>query len=199
MSIEDNKALTQPFVSGVVNGRNLEHGRRSSLLWILGLVAVLVIGAVVGWLVLADDGTEPTVDAEIEQEITALIDGWRTAWNTADGQGALDLFAANGRFVAGATDMDGWSGEELSSGIERWGGTYSSVRIGSPLIIERPNSYQVVQKMQPHEGYGREYFELYNIVEENGSLKIRYAEGLQPLGWFQVAEGFPYQPVDAGE
>ena len=55
----------------------------------------------------SDDGaTETTVSAEnivsaeTEQEINALIDDWYTAWNTAEGQLALDLFAVDGRYVS---------------------------------------------------------------------------------------------------
>jgi paraquat-inducible protein B len=59
--------------------------RRSSLLWILALVAALAIGLVVGWLAFDGEGTETTVSAETEQEINALIDDWLTAWNTGDG------------------------------------------------------------------------------------------------------------------
>lgn len=34
-----------------------------------------------------------------------------------------------------------------------------------------------------------------NIVDEDGSLKFRYAEGWQSLGWYQLADNLPPQPV----
>ncbi len=155
---------------------------------------------VVGWLVFGGEEAEATVDAEIEQQINALIDDWLTAWNTADGQLGMDSFATDSRYVSGVSGFGGWSGEEIRAGIERWGGsTYSSEKRGDPLIIERPDSYLVVQKWSPFEGYGRDYFSLFNIVDENGSLKFRYVEDWYGMGWFQLADNLPPQPVDAGD
>jgi hypothetical protein len=177
--------------------------RRSSLLWILTLVAALAIGVFVGWLAFDGEETETTVSAETEQEINALIDNWLTAWGTADGQLALDLFAVDGRYVSlvpDRTDLEGWSGEEISAGIDRHGGpgSYSPVRIGSPTIIERPNSYLVAARMQLNT-YGWEYFDMFNIVEEDASLKIRFVGPFYTLGLFQLAERMPPLPVtDSG-
>jgi hypothetical protein len=175
-------------------------GRRSSLLWILALVAALAIGVVVGWLAFDGEGTETTVSAETEQEINALIDDWLTAWNTGDGQLALDLFAVDGRYVSlyhRITDFDGWSGEEISAGVERKGGpgAYDSVRVGSPSIIERPYGYLVAARIRLHT---REVFEMFNIVEEDGSLKIRYVGFWYPLGLIQLAEGMLPKPISEG-
>ena len=154
----------------------------------------------------SDDGaTETTVSAEnivsaeTEQEINALIDDWYTAWNTADGQLALDLFAVDGRYVSLHREMDlgGWSGEELSAGVDRYGGAgaYDLARVGSPSIIERPDSYFVVARIQLSD-HGRHQFETFNIVEEDGSLKIRFHGPVYPLGLMQLAEGMPPQIVN---
>ena len=198
MTVEGGEGVAMSTETPTRPTETTAPGRKPPLLWILALIAALVIGVVVGWLVLGDDGTEPTVDAEIEQEIAALIDDWYTAWNTGDGQLAVSLFTTDGRFVYYDTQLEGLSGEKLKAHIERMGGpaSYSAVRIGSPLIIEWPNAYHVVQKWQPREGYSREYFELLNIVDEGGSLRFRYVEDWATLGWFQLAEGLPYRPVN---
>jgi hypothetical protein len=170
---------------------------------VLALVAALAIGVVVGWLAFDGEGTESTVSAETEQEINALIDDWLTAWRTGDGQLALDLFAVDGRFVSlhpSRTDLEGWSGEEISAGIDRRGGpgSHGSVRVGSLTIIERPNSYLVASRFQL-DTYGSEDFEMFNIVEEDGSLKIRFVGPFYTLGLFQLAEGMPPLPVADSE
>ena len=174
-------------------------GSRSSLLWILALVAALAIGVVVGWLAIDGEGTESTVDAETEQEINALIDDWFTAWNTGDGDLAQGLFAVDGRYVSlitATTDFDGWSRVEIGAGVVRKGGpgAYNSARVGDPVIIERPNAYHVAARIRM-QTYDREYFSMFNIVEEDGSLKIRHVEPSYTLGLFQLAEGLPPQPV----
>jgi hypothetical protein len=178
--------------------RTIEQVTRSNRWLILTVVVLFAALAALGAWVLVDNlvGDESAVDAETEQQINALIDDYFTAWNTGDGQLLLDSFTADGRYVAGHTSgFDGWSGEEIKAGIERRGGPQFGLTKIDTLIIERPDSYHVVLKYRLHEDYDREYFELFNIVDENGSLKFRYIEGLQPLGWFQVAEGLPYQPV----
>ena len=63
------------------------------------------------------------VPAEIEQEITDLIDAWLAAWNDSDGQAAVDLFTDDGRFVSwrtapGVEALDGLSGEVLKDQID---------------------------------------------------------------------------------
>lgn len=171
-------------------------GRRSPWLWILAVVAALAIGVVVGWLVLGGDSSESTVDAGVEQRITALIDDWFASWHNADGELALSLFSHDGRYVGLYTDGDGWSGDELIAGVERWGSSWTDpVRSGKPLIIERSNSYHVVQRWRQTFEENREYVDLFNIVDVDGAMKIRYAEGWQSLGWSQAAEGLPYRPV----
>lgn len=174
-----------------------EHGaRRFRLLWPIPLFVALVIGLVGGWLVFGGDGVESTVDADVEQEITALIDDFYLAWHNADGELALSLFTGDGRYVGIWSDMDGWSGEELVAGVERWGGTFTDpVRSGKPLIIDRSDAYHVVQIWQQTFEEHNARFDLFNIVEVDGSLKIRYTEGWQPMGWSQAAEGLPFRPV----
>ncbi len=146
----------------------------------------------------SDSGSE--VPAEVEQEINALIDDWLTAWNTGDGQLALGLFAVNGRYASALNTymdyFDGWSTEEIAAGVTRHGGSggYGYVRVGSPSIIERPNGYHVAARIQKG-GYEQQTFEMFNFVEEDGSLKIRHVEPWYPLGLMQLAEGLQPQAV----
>lgn len=72
----------------------------------------------------------------------------------------MGLFTTDGRYVYYDSQLEGLSGEALASHIERKGGTYTSVRAGNPLIIERLNAYYVAQKRQPQAAGSREYFEL---------------------------------------
>jgi hypothetical protein len=170
--------------------------RRSPLLWILGLIVALAVGVVVGWLVFGGEGTESTVDAAIEQEINALIDDWLTARNTADGDLALSLFTADGRYVGRNPGLDGFSGEDLKAGIERFGaGGIAAEMVASPQIIERGDSYHAAVKVRPFE-FGKDYFLLFNIGQESGTLKIRYTNDWMALGWFRLADDLPYQPIN---
>ena len=41
--------------------------------------------------------------------------------------------------------------------------------------------------------------ELYNIVDEDGTLKFRYIEGWSELGWYRLTEDQPYQGSFGGE
>ena len=169
--------------------------RRAPLLWILGVVAALAIGVIAGWLLLSGQGTESTVDAAIEQEINALIDDWLTARNTADGELAQSLFTADGQYVGRNPGLDGWSGEDLKAGIERFGGGIAAERVASPQIIERGDSYYVAAKIRPFE-FSEEVFLLFNIGDESGTLKIRHTNDWQALGWFRLADDLPYQPIN---
>ena len=106
-------------------------GRRYGWLWIVvALIAGLLAGAAIAWWVV-DDG-EPSdvaeVSADVEEEIAGLVDSWRAVWREGDGDAALALFTADGRYVGEFTDerqdgqgeyLEGWSGEELRAGIER--------------------------------------------------------------------------------
>lgn len=179
----------------------MPHKAQALLVPVSALIVGAVIAGVTVFLIAGGRGAESTVSAETDQQITRLIDDWFTAWNTADGQAAANLFAVDGRYVGGevATTLDGWTGEEIEAGVERRGGPhYQAEATGSPLIIVRRHSYQVVQKWRAFAG-SREYFELFNIVDEGGSFKIRFVEDLMPLGWFRLADDLPYQPVSAGE
>lgn len=188
-----------------------EHGgKKSRWLLILALVVVVVaIAGVVVWQVFGDDeSTTEGVSAEVEEEITALIDDWHTAINEGDGQAALALFTVDGRLVSGrlfGTPLDGWAGGELEAQIEGQAGL-DRVSTGSPLIIVRdnskigrPDSYRVAQSLKEFESSVREYVSLYNIVDEEGTLKFRYVEEWAAVGWFQLTENSPYQPVGLGE
>ena len=169
---------------------------RSPLLWVLGVVAALAIGVIAGWLLFGGQGTESTVDAAIEEEITALIDDWLTARNNADGDLAQSLFTADGRYVSRNPGLDGWSGEDLKAGVERFGaGGIAAEMVASPQIFERGDSYHAAVKVRPFE-FGNEYFMLFNIGDESGTLKIRYTNDWQALGWFRLADDLPYQPVN---
>lgn len=151
-----------------------------------------------------------TVPAEVEEEIIALIDSWLAAWNDSDGQAGVDLFTDDGRFVSyrrtapGYEALEGQSGEVLKDQIDRWS-SIPAVRSGDPLIIMRdnsllgrPDSYRVAQKFRDGE-YGDEMFELYNIVDEDGTLKFRYIEFWSELGWYRLAEDQPYRGSGGGE
>lgn len=191
-----------------------EHGgRRFRWLSVLALVVVVAIAGVVAWQVLGDDdSTTEGVSAEVEEEIIALIDAWMMAWTDGDGQAAVELFAEDGRFVSfyytapGYEALDGISGEVLKDQVERKGGlSGEAARSGDPLIIMhdnsdlgRPDSYRVATKWGG-EYLDNEYFELYNIVDEDGTLKFRYVEGWAELGWYRLAEDQPYQGSSGGE
>lgn len=173
---------------------------RFRLLWIMATIALVIVAAIVGWLVRGGEESEAGVDVEIEEQINALIDGWLAAKHNGDGQAALDLFTEDGRFVTGwSTSLEGWSGEELKVGIERLTGpSVDYVRSSAPLIIEQSGSYHVAYKWKFHDYAAEEYFDLFTIVDEDGALKIRYAEQWMPLGWFRLAEDLPYQRVNPG-
>lgn len=172
-------------------------GRRSPLLWIPGLIAALVVGVVVGWLVFGGDASASAVDAQTEQEINALIDDWLAARNTADGELAQSLFTAGGRYVGGNPGLDGWSGADLRAGIERFGGAVSAENLDT-LIVERPNAYYVALRFRPYK-FGNEFLALFNIVDEGGALKIRYTNDWMPNGWFRLADDLPYEPISVGD
>jgi hypothetical protein len=170
--------------------------RRSPLLWILGLIVALTVGVVAGWLVFGGNGAESTVDAAIEQEITTLIDDWLTARNNADGELAQSLFTADGKYVSRNPGLDGWSGADLKAGIERFGaGGIAAEMVARPQIIEREDSYHAAVKIRPF-SFGKEYFLLFNISDESGTLRIRYTNDWMALGWFRLADDLPYQPIN---
>ena len=170
--------------------------------WKVAATAAAVVALFVGFVAIGGgDDVAGSGNLEIEQEIIALIEDWTDVWNTGDGQAAVDLFTADGRYVGAWVDtgIDGWSGDELKAGIERRGSAANRpIIVGSPLIIERDDHYQVAAIWRPNSVGGGEdnFFSMTNIVEENGSLKIRYAEFWAPLGWFQLADGLPYQVVN---
>ena len=191
-----------------------EHGGpRFRWLWVLALVVVVAIAGVVAWQVLGDDdSTTEGVSAETEEQITALIDAWLAAWNEGDGQAAVDLFTNDGRWVnfeyeaPGVEPLDGFSGEALKDQVERKGGlSGEAARSGDPLILVhdrsrlgRPDSYRVATKWRGEYSTNEE-LELYNIVDEDGTLKFRYVETWADLGWFRLAEDLPYQGSEGGE
>ncbi len=166
--------------------------RKSRLFWIVVVAALVVIAGIGGWLIRGERGSRSTVDPEIEEQVIALLDVWHAAWNNTDGGAALDLFTEDGRFVNGDSGPDGFSGEELEAYIDNYGGLVSYGRSGDLLIHERPDSYHVAFKVKATE-WGRDYFELHNIVDEDGTLKIRYVEGWSPLGWFRLSDDLPYR------
>jgi hypothetical protein len=96
------------------------------------------------------------------------------------------------------------SGEVLKDQIDRWS-SIPPIRSGDPLIIVRdnsrlglPDSYRVAVKLTA-EYEDEDVFELYNIVDEDGTLKFRYIEGWSELGWYRLAEDQPYRGSSGGE
>ena len=158
----------------------------------------------------ADESTTEGVSSEVEEEITALIDAWMAAWNEGDGQAAVDLFTDDGKWMhglyaaPGQQPLDGLSGEALAAEIDSASGL-ARARDGNPLIIVRdntrlnkPDSYRVAQSFTAYE-YGEKHFELYNIVEVEGGLKLRYVERWMELGWYRLTEDQPWQGNKGGE
>jgi hypothetical protein len=159
----------------------------------------------------SETATTEGVSAEIEQEITDLIDAWLMAWNDGDGQAAVDLFTDDGRYVSfrytapGYEALDGLSGEVLKAQIDREPPGVAA-RSGDPLIIVRdnssqgrPDSYRVAQDHRPDGEYGDEILYLYNIGDEDGTLKFRYVESWSELGWYRLTEDEPYRGNFSGE
>lgn len=191
------------------------HKRRRLPSPAIGLAAFAIIVGAAGLLVsllpgagsevvsteeaVASGTAEPTVGAEIQQQITALIDDYLTAWTNADGLGVLSSMTADGRYVGRRSGLEGWSGEELKTQVEQLpdGIPWSRDKTRTPLIVERRDSYLVVQTWQPYES-GTEYIAMFNVVDENGTLKIRYTEDWTPLGWFRLADDLPYRPIGGG-
>jgi hypothetical protein len=186
-------------------------GRTYRWLWIVvAFVIGLLIGAVVVWQV-ADDG-EPSdvaeVSSEVEQEIAELVDAWQAAWRDVDGGAALALFTADGRYVGYLTDerqdgrgeyLEGWSGEELRAGIERHPRGWQDIYYVDLLIVPgTSDQYQVAYFAKNNEADTIGQLGLLNVVDEDGTLKIRYAETWSSMGWHRIADGLPYQPVGAG-
>jgi hypothetical protein len=150
-----------------------------------------------------DESRTEGLSAEVEAEINALIEEWFEAWREGDGQAAVKLFTADGRYVSAFNDttLEGVSGEELKAKVERLGGWQEYGRTGMPLIswrdnseVGRPNAYYAVETLWPFPEMP-EKFELYNIVDENGTLKFRYVEGWAALGWSRLSEDSPYRIV----
>ena len=65
-------------------------------------------------------------------------------------------------------------------------------------LLGRPDSYRVAQKSRAGE-YGKDYFELYNIGDEDGTLKFRYIELWSEVGWHRLTEDQPYRQGEGAE
>ena len=187
----------------------ITQGTKRSYRWlwiVVALIAGLLIGAALVWW-LVDDG-EPSdvaqVSAEVEEEIAELVDNWRAAWREGDGDGALAMFTADGRYVGGYTNerqdgqgeyLEGWSGEELRAGIERHAGGYGTAGVVDLLIVPRPNHYEVAYFGKLNEADTIGVMGLLNVVDEDGTMKIRYVETWSSMGWHRLTDDMPYQPV----
>lgn len=162
--------------------------------WVMAIAAaVMVIAAGAGgWLMRGAGGGETAADADVEERISALIDDWFEALVNEDSQAASSLLTEDARLVSIVSDPGGVPRDELLALVE-FGGE-GAVRTSDPLIYERSDSYSAVVKMKwGSESNTREHFELFTIVEENGVLKIRYAEVWSTFGWFRTADDQPYQ------
>lgn len=174
--------------------RSAPAPRRSRPRWAVVIAATVLIMAAgaAGWLIRGVDGSESTAGADIEEQISALIDGWYAALTNEDAQAAGDLLTEDARIVGPGSGIDGRSGEELMAWIEF--GSDGAVRTSEPLIYERYGSYHAVVTVKGgSEASTIEHFELFTIVEEDGVLKIRFAEVWAPVGWFRPADDQPYQ------
>lgn len=188
-----------------------ETKRSRGWLWIVvAFIGGLLIGAVVVWQVVDDAESSDVVEvsAEVEQEIAELVDSWQAVWREGDGDAAVALFTADGRYVGYLANerqdgpdgeyLEGWSGEELKAGIERHGGGWGSLGIVDLLIIPQTDHYDVAYfvKSNPTDTDGS--LGLLHVVDEEGTLKIRYAERWNSMGWSRITDELPYQPVSTG-
>ena len=192
---------TTPTSEAIESTQETKRGRR--WLWlVVAFIGGLLIGAVVVWQLVDDGGSSDVVEvsAEVEQEIAELADSFHQHLHRQpDGDAMLALFAADGRMVNEFTGLEGASGEELKTGIDGSSASTPTVEIADPLIVPRPTHYDVAYYLKKNPLDGTGYMGLLHVVDEDGSMKIRYAQyPWTSLGWFQVTEDFPYQVVATG-
>lgn len=128
----------------------------------LAVLAALLVGVGVGWLLFRDAG----VPSDVEQ----LVEDYERAWLDGDGDRAIEYMTDGARFVSPRyVAAGGISGDELAThistspvaGLEFRG--IESVVGDSPYVVVTTGSFA-----------GRDGIGVYYIVDEDGELRIAH-------------------------
>lgn len=172
-TIEERTQISAPLGETTDVGAPGRTSSRNGFYVGLAIVLTAVVAFGVGWLVSPDSGVD------VPSEVSAVVDGYETAWQNADGQAAVGFMSAGGvSFAAGgnapgmvpwgATGSGGLTGDELASYIDS---TVVSLRDGEVIGVFGDEPYVLVKS---HAALGGIYesYTVYVLVEEFGDLKI---------------------------
>lgn len=148
----------------------VEKLARNNRYLIVGLVVAVLLAAGFGaWLIV--DNTRPA----IEKDIMSLLDDYGTAWDANDVEAVAALLTDSATFIAGnGTTYDI---EQIKRVIDSFG-SFSSERIGDPLIVERQTYWMVADASLIDLGGPQAVpnLDLFRIVEKDGQLLIQHQE-----------------------
>jgi hypothetical protein len=134
--------------------------RRSRGLIVIAIVLAAALGFGFGWVAFRDTG--PDVPAGVEDVVEAYVE----AWDTSDGQAALDLMAPAGSHYANSGERR--MGTELAEVIDTVTPTGQFVH-GDIESIEGDNPYIVVASGTV---FGTDGYSMFEIVERGGEYLI---------------------------
>ncbi len=139
----------------------VEKLERSNRYLIIGLVVAVLLAAGFGaWLIVDAVGTST------ERQITALLDDYGAAWSANDGAGVLALLTEDGAVLAGNGRT--YRSDELAFEVDHLG-EFSVEPVSDLAIYERVTGWYVATADE----HG---MELFNIVEQDGTMLIRFHE-----------------------
>ena len=139
----------------------VEKLARNNRYLIVGLVVAVLLAAGFGaWLIVDNAKTG------IERDIEALLDEYGAAWEANDGAAVLALLTEDGAVLGfnGRT----YRGDELAFEVDHLG-TFTTEPLSDLVIYERVTGWHVAS--QDEHG-----MELFNIVEQDGTMLIRFHE-----------------------
>ncbi len=140
-------------------GHDVPRGRRGGFRMLAVLLAALV-GFGLGWLVFDDSGVD------VPSEVDAVLDDYRSAWNSADGELAVGFMTADGVHISSGYP-GGVSGDRLIGVIDN---VYlSGVRNIEYVSVSGDSPYLVVMSAT---AFGYDGYSVFHMVEEAGELKI---------------------------
>jgi hypothetical protein len=139
----------------------IEKLERNNRYLIIGLVMAVLLAAGLGaWLIVDNAKTG------IERDIEALLDEYGAAWEANDGAAVLALLTEDGAVLGGNGRT--YRGDELAFEVDHLG-TFTTEPVGDLVIYERVTGWHVASADE----HG---VELFNIVEQDGTLLIRFHE-----------------------
>ena len=103
---------------------------------------------------------------DVPSDVSDVLDGYYSAWNSADGELAVEFMTADGVHISRAYP-DGVSGDRLIGVIDRV--SLSGVRDGEYVSVSGDSPYLVVRS---EKAFGYEGLSVFRMVDEAGDLKI---------------------------